>query len=74
MKDEQLLETGLRVSEGLSLYVEDLDILFDNKHLTVVGKGGKRRMILLDNPRPVQQFRASLKRTGYKHEPHQRES
>ena len=64
-----LLETGLRVSEGLSLYVEDLDLSLDNEHLTVVGKGGKRRTILLDDPRLVQQLRAYLKRMGYKHGP-----
>jgi integrase/recombinase XerD len=62
-----LAETGLRVSEGLSLYVEDLDLSLDNEHLTVVGKGGKRRTVLLDDPRLVQQFRAYLKRMGYKH-------
>jgi site-specific recombinase XerD len=64
-----LLETGLRVSEGLSLYVEDLDLLLDNEHLTVVGKGGKRRTVLLDDPRLVQQLRAYLKRMGYQHGP-----
>lgn len=64
-----LLETGLRVSEGLSLYVEDLDLSLDNEHLTVVGKGGKKRTILLDDPRLVQQLRAYLKRMGYKHGP-----
>src|SRR6266849_3339858 len=64
-----LLETGLRVSEGLSLYVEDLDLSLDNEHLTVVGKGGKRRTILLDDPHLVQQLRAYLKRVGYKHGP-----
>lgn len=64
-----LLETGLRVSEGLSLYVEDLDLSLDNEHLTVVGKGGKRRTILLDDPHLVQQLRAYLKRMGYKHGP-----
>src|SRR6266516_121872 len=64
-----LLETGLRVSEGLSLYVEDLDLSLDNEHLTVVGKGGKRRTVLLDDPRLVQQLRAYLKRMGYKHGP-----
>src|SRR5712692_2026108 len=52
-----LLETGLRVSEGLSLYVEDLDLSLDNEHLIVVGKGGKRRTILLDDPHLVQQLR-----------------
>jgi site-specific recombinase XerD len=64
-----LAETGLRVSEGLSLYVEDLDLSLDNEHLTVVGKGGKRRTVLLDDPRLVQQLWAYLKRMGYKHGP-----
>src|SRR2546423_9187732 len=64
-----LSETGLRVSEGLSLYVEDLDLSLDNEHLTVVGKGGKRRTVLLDDPRLVQQLRTYLKRRGYKHGP-----
>ena len=64
-----LLETGLRVSEGLSLYIEDLDLSLDNEHLTVVGKGSKRRTVLLDDPHLVQQLRAYLKRMGYKHGP-----
>src|SRR5216683_137119 len=64
-----LAETGLRVSEGLSLYVEDLDLSFDNEHLTVVGKGGKRRTVQLDDPRLVKLLRAYLKRMGYKHGP-----
>ncbi|HJT58976.1 MAG TPA: tyrosine-type recombinase/integrase [Ktedonobacteraceae bacterium] len=64
-----LAETGLRVSEGLSLYVEDLDLSLDNEHLTVVGKGGKRRTILLDDLRLVQQLRTYLKRMGYQHGP-----
>ena len=62
-----LSETGLRVSEGLSLYVEDLDLSLDNEHLTVIGKGDKRRTVLLDDPRLVYQFRAYLKQMGYKH-------
>ncbi len=64
-----LLETGLRVSEGLSLYVEDLDLSLDNEHVTVVGKGGKRRTVLLDDQRLVQQLRTYLKRMGYQHGP-----
>jgi integrase/recombinase XerD len=64
-----LLETGLRVSEGLSLYIEDLDLSPDNEHLTVVGKGGKRRTILLDDSHLVKLLRAYLKRMGYKHGP-----
>lgn len=64
-----LFETGLRVSEALALYVEDLDLALDNEHLTVQGKGGKRRTILLDDSRLVAQLRAYLKRTGYQHGP-----
>src|SRR5260370_19350867 len=64
-----LLETGLRVSEGLSLYVEDLDLSLDNEHLTIVGKGAKRRTILIHDPLLVQQLRAYLNRIGYKHGP-----
>jgi integrase len=64
-----LAGTGLRVSEGLSLYVEDLDLSLDNEHLTVVGKGGKRRTVLLDDPRLLQQPRIYLKRMGYQHGP-----
>lgn len=64
-----LLETGLRVGEALSLYIEDLDLSFDNEHLTITGKRNKTRTILLDDPRLVQQFRTYLKRTGYKHGP-----
>ena len=62
-----LLETGLRAGEALSLYIEDLDLTFDNEHLTVVGKGNKKRTILVDDPHLVHQLRAYLKRTGYKH-------
>lgn len=64
-----LLETGLRAGEALSLFVEDLDLTPDNEHLTVVGKGNKKRTILVDDPRLVHQLRAYLKRTGYKHGP-----
>lgn len=64
-----LLETGLRVSEGLALYVEDIDLALDNEHLTVIGKGGKRRTVLLDDPHLVQQLRTYLKRMGYTYGP-----
>ena len=64
-----LLETCLRVSEGPSLHVEDLDLSLDNEHLTVVENSGKRRTLLLDDPRLVQQLRTYLKRMGYQHGP-----
>lgn len=47
-----LLDTGLRVSEELSLYVENLNLSLDNEHLTVERKGGKRRTVLLDDRGP----------------------
>ena len=34
--------------------MEDSTLSLDNEHLTVVGKGGKRRAVLLDDPRLVQ--------------------
>lgn len=42
-----LFETGLRVSEALHLYIEDLDMTMDDEHLHVLGKGRKRRTVLL---------------------------
>jgi integrase/recombinase XerD len=38
-----LLDTGLRISEGLSLTKEDID--FDNLVLRVLGKGNKHRLV-----------------------------
>jgi site-specific recombinase XerD len=64
-----LFETGLRVSEALQLYIEDLDMALDDEHIYVVGKGGQRRTVLLDDPQLVKQLRAYLKGTGYKHGP-----
>jgi site-specific recombinase XerD len=64
-----LTETGLQVSERLSFYMEDLDLSLDNEHLTVIGRVGKKRTILLDDPRLVQQLRAYLKRICYNHRP-----
>ena len=64
-----LAETGLRVSEGLSLYAEDLALSLGNERLTVVGKGGKKRTILLDDPHLVKLLRAYLKHMDYKHGP-----
>lgn len=64
-----LFETGLRVSEALHLYVEDLDLTLDDEHLHVLSKGGKQRTVLLDDPRLVTQLRGYLSQTGYKHGP-----
>lgn len=62
-----LLETGLRIGEALAVHVEDIDLTPDDEHLRVVGKGNKRRTVLLDDPRLVRQLRGYLKQTQYKH-------
>jgi integrase/recombinase XerD len=64
-----LAETGLRPGEVLGLHVEDLDLSPDDEHLSVLGKGGRRRTVLLDDPRLVKDLRTYLKRTGYRHGP-----
>jgi integrase/recombinase XerD len=64
-----LLETGLRVGEALTVYVEDLDLTPDDEHVQVRSKGGRRRTVLLDEPRLVQQLRRYLQRTGYRYGP-----
>jgi integrase/recombinase XerD len=62
-----LAETGLRIGEALGLYVEDLDLTPDDEHFTVVGKGGKRRTVLLDDATLVAQVRTYLKQRRYTH-------
>ena len=64
-----IFETGLRVSEALAIYIEDLNLTTDDEHINVVGKGGKRRTVLLDDRRLVAMLRAYLKQTGFKYGP-----
>jgi len=64
-----IAETGLRVSEALGLYVEDLDLTPDDEHLHVKGKGGRHRTLLLDDPAFVRQVRTYLRKAGYQHGP-----
>lgn len=64
-----LAETGLRPGEVLGLHIEDLDMTADDEHLSVLGKGGRRRTVLLDDPGLVKDLRTYLKRTGYRHGP-----
>jgi integrase/recombinase XerD len=64
-----IFETGLRVSEALGVHVEDLDLTADDEHLSVLGKGGQRRTVLLDDANLVRQLRAYLRQTGYRHGP-----
>jgi site-specific recombinase XerD len=62
-----LLELGLRVSEVLILAVEDVSLERDNERITVLGKGGKRRTLLLDDPKLVKRLTTYLQQTGYRH-------
>jgi site-specific recombinase XerD len=62
-----LAETGLRISEALKVYVEDLDLAPDNEHLIVQGKGGRQRSVLLDDPRLIRQVRTYLRAAGFRH-------
>jgi site-specific recombinase XerD len=64
-----IFETGLRISEALGVHIEDLDLATDNERLTLTGKGGKQRTILLDDPRLLRQLRSYLMKMGYRHGP-----
>ena len=64
-----IVETGLRVSEALGVHLEDLDLRAVDESLNVLGKGGQRRSVLLDDARLIGQPRAFLKQTGYRHGP-----
>ena len=39
----------------------------DNERITVLGKGGKRRTLLLDDPKLVKRLNTYLQQTGYRH-------
>ncbi len=56
--------TGLRIGEALGVHAEDLDLTADDERLTVTGKGGRRRTILLDDPALVRELRAHLAAGG----------
>lgn len=60
-----IARTGLRASEALGVHVEDLTLTPDDEHLTVHGKGGRTRTILLDDPGLVALLRRHLRQSGY---------
>ena len=62
-----IFETDLRVSEALGIYVVDIDLTRDDEHVSVRGKGGHRRTLLLDDSALVGELRRYLRRTGYTH-------
>lgn len=64
-----IFETGLRISEALNIHLDDLDLTRGDEHLTVLGKGGQRRTILLDDPKLVNALRKYLRSVEYEHGP-----
>ncbi|WBQ04376.1 tyrosine-type recombinase/integrase [Kribbella sp. CA-293567] len=66
---EFLAATGSRVSEALGVYLEDLDLTPGNEHVQVHGKGGRIRVLLLNDQRLVNLLRRFLRETGWAHGP-----
>ncbi|MFG1820586.1 tyrosine-type recombinase/integrase [Kribbella sp. NPDC049174] len=66
---EILKTTGCRVSEALGVYVEDLDLTPGNEHVLVHGKGGRIRILLLDDQKLINLLRRFLRETGWTHGP-----
>lgn len=64
-----LLETGLRIGEALAIHIEDLDLTADDEHLHVLGKGNKRRTILLDDRKLVLELRQYIRKKEYRYGP-----
>lgn len=64
-----LATTGLRIGEALALHVEDVDLTRNDERLSVLGKGGRRRTVLLDDPELVRLLRRYLRQTGYQRGP-----
>ena len=64
-----IFETGMRISEALSLHIEDLDLALDDEHITVLGKGQRKRTILLDDSSLVALLKRYLRKYHYQHGP-----
>jgi len=64
-----IFETGLRISEALALYVEDLDLSLDDEHMTVLGKGQRKRTVLLDDSTLVSLLKRYLRKHNYQRGP-----
>lgn len=64
-----IFETGMRISEALSLYIEDLELSLDDEHVTVIGKGQRQRTILLDDSSLVVLLKRYLRKHKYQHGP-----
>lgn len=64
-----VFETGPRIGEALGAHVENLDLTRGDESLTVLGKGGRKRTVLLGDPRLVNILRRYLRRLRYTHGP-----
>lgn len=64
-----LATTGMRIGEALALHVEDLTLERDDERVQVLGKGGKRRTVLLDDPELLRLLRRYLREHGYRRGP-----
>jgi integrase/recombinase XerD len=53
--------TGARVGEVLALHAEDVDLTVGDERITVLGKGNKRRTLLIDDPRVLVLLRRHLR-------------
>ncbi|WP_245619342.1 tyrosine-type recombinase/integrase [Deinococcus marmoris] len=62
-------EGNMRIGEALGLHRSDLDLTRGDEHLTVLGKGGRRRTVLLDDPALVARLRRYLKTLAFTHGP-----
>ncbi|MGF0320885.1 tyrosine-type recombinase/integrase [Nocardia fluminea] len=69
LRDRVLFETlyvcGARAEEVCGLYVEDLDLVLDDEHVRLHGKGGSVRTVLLDDRGFLALLKLYLARTGY---------
>ena len=60
-----IAETGLRISEALGIYYEDLLLTPDDEQIIIRGKGGQRRTVMLyAAPRSLKLLRRYLRETG----------
>ncbi|MFB9995460.1 tyrosine-type recombinase/integrase [Deinococcus oregonensis] len=64
-----VFETRLRIGEAIGLYLDDLDLTRGDEHLTVLGKGERKKTVLLDDPALVVRLRKYLKNFDYTHGP-----
>lgn len=64
-----LANTGLRVGEALGLHVEDLQLQRDDERLSVLGKGGRHRTVLLEDPNLLRLPRRYERETGGHYSP-----